>query len=644
MTRTKLRFRWFAASIMLLPTLASAQVTQFVIQSRQIYNDGTRYGHAGKYEQLNGYAVGELDPANPLNAGIVNLDKAPRNAQGRVEYRVDVRILKPVDLSKGNGTMLYDVVNRGRPLILGRGAGPEDGYTFVWSGWQGDIPMGGSVLGTSFPIATDNGQPIIGPSREEYVDIGTTTYTAALSYPAATMDRSQASLTVREKERDPRMPIDTWHYIDDRHIQIDYPGGGFDAGAIYEFIYPAKDPTVMGIGFAATRDVNSFLRFGSVDAAGNPNPLAVNGQPAVARAIIEGISQSGRFTRDYLWQGFNQDEQGRKIFDGAMPIIPGSRKTFTNFQFAKPGWWSKQHEQHLQPGDQFPFTYPTITDPVTGKTDGILAKCTATGTCPKLMHVDGEFEVWGARGSLLVSNGDPSGPQPVVMPANVRLYMVAGTPHGGAGTTVPTNMNTGICKYVNSSLSTYTGVHALLPALNAWVTSGKLPPASRYPSVTDGTLVLPDQVQFPAIPGVEYTGIYNYLHDTNYSVEPPAEGAQYRVLVPQVNADGIALGGIHVPQLQVPIATYTGWNLRAPGHAENEGCSSSGSFLPFAATKAQRLSSGDPRLSIEERYPTHGAYVSQIRHAAQHLVADGLLTRTDAQAITEEAANGTIGK
>jgi hypothetical protein len=660
---------WFAVFGLLIPTVAPAKVTEFVIESREVLFDGASFGHVGQYEMLRGYAVGELDPSLAGNAGIVNLNKAPLNAHGRVEYRVDVQIQKPVNLKKGNGTLLYDVVNRGRPLVTSR-VRLEDGFTLVWSGWQGGLTPNGVLLTAQFPIARNSdGTSIVGLSREEFVDIGLGTSMENLSYPAADMDPSLATLTVREKERDPRQPLDNtyWQYLNDSQIEITHPGAPYDAGAIFEFIYPAKDPIVMGIGFAATRDVNSFLRFEEEDSVGNPNPLMEDeessqwghhhrghgyyghhkkhGARVIKRAIIEGISQSGRFTRDFLWQGFNQDEQGRQIFDGAIPVIAGSRKTWTNYEFAQPGRWSKQHEDHLQRGDQFPFTYQTIKDPLTGEVDGILKKCTATHTCPKIMHLDGEFEVWGARGSLVVTDGNPSGPRDLHLPSNVRVYMVSGTPHGGAGTIIPTSPTYDICKNLLNPNGSLVVLNALIPAMNDWITYGKRPPNSRYGSVHHRhLLVRSDQAStgFPNIPGVTYNGLFNSIRVTDYSVVPPTEGEEYGVLVPRDDSDGNSLAGIRLPALEVPIATYTGWNLRAAGHAEDEGCSSRASYIPFAQTAAERLAAGDPRPSIEERYRSHSQYLWRFKKAAYKLVKEGYLLPEQAEDFVNQANGDAI--
>ncbi|GAA4738519.1 alpha/beta hydrolase domain-containing protein [Modestobacter marinus] len=614
---------------------------ELVIETREPLQDGELFGESGAYERLRGHVLGELDPDAPANAGIVDLDKAPVNDDGMVEYSVDIEIHKPVDADKGNGTLLYEAVNRGRQLMLGSVNGAdsllyEEGFTVVWTGWQGDIPGTETTLVGDFPIATDAGEPIVELVRAEFVDQGTGTWTGDLPYPAATLDRAVTGLSVRERESDPRRPIESWRYLDDRRIEVTSPGEPYSSGAIFEFIYPAKDPIVLGMGFAATRDINSYLRSGDRDSAGNPNPLGVG---SIDDTIALGISQSGRFLRDFVYQGFNEDIAGSRVFDGVMPIIAGSRKIWLNDRFAQVGWWSKQHEQHLQEGDQFPFAYGTVRDPLTGREDGILDDCTETDTCPKVVHVDGEYELWGARGSLLVTDGDPAGPRDLEQPAAVRLYLVAGTPHGGADRILPETEDRGICQQVNSPLGNSAVVRALLLRLDGWVAEGVEPPASRYGSV-DGRLLVPagqESTGFPEIPGVTYNGLYNHLAVTDYDAVPPITGAEYGVLVPRVDEDGNALAGIRLPAIEAPLATYTGWNLRAAGHAEGEMCPGAGSFIPLPETRSQRLDTGDPRTSITERYRNYADYVHQFSRAADALVADGHLRPEDAATMVAEA-------
>jgi hypothetical protein len=638
----------------LVPSVAWGAVTELVVTTRESPTfEGVEFGSSGQYERLIGFAKGALDPSDPLNAGIVNIDKAPRNEQGLVEYRVEIDILKPIDPSRGNGWLFYDVLNRGNKLansFVNRGGGGNNprlasdagtgflmnqGYTIVWSAWQGDIAAGDGRMVAEFPIATHGDEPIVGLSREEFIDAsGESPFAGNLVYPAADLNPDLATLTVRQNEMDERQtpPGLAWEYVSDSEISITRPDSDeFDAGAIYEFIYPAKDPIVMGIGFAATRDVVSYLRYAS-DAG---NPLKLGGHPYPRRAMGLGISQSGRFLRDLIYQGFNQDEAGRQVFDGAVPVIAGSRKTFTNYEFAAPGRYSRQHEDHLFPGDQFPFSYAEVTDPISGRTDSILAECEATDTCPKIMHFDSETELWQARGSLVVT--DTTG-QDLKLPKNVRAYFASGTQHGPAA-----EPSFGICQQLSNPLDYAPILRAVVVALEQWVDDGRRPPASRYGSADAGTLVPPESLDYPEIPGFTFDGLVNGLRLNDHSVQPPAEGEAYPVLVSKVDADGNAVAGIRHPLLEVPSATHLGWNLRAPGFAEGELCSTTGSYIPFAQDQADREAAGDPRPSLEERYESQGVYLNRVAREAARLVRQRLLLQEDADRILGAAAESGIG-
>lgn len=667
--RLKNIFFWFLSAMLLISNLGEAKVIEMVITSKESPTfEALNFGSVGPYERLVGYVRGELKPTDPLNAGIVNIDKTSRNIRGYVEYKVDVFILKPMDLKKGNGRILYDVLNRGDKLCtffinsgprgnnprlaadVGTGFLMKEGYTIVWSGWQcnysfpgesaGLPSAGGDRMFAHFPIATKDGNSLVGLSREEFIEKSNKSpFIGNLSYPAADIYPALATLTVRENQTDPRkIPKDlTWRYLNQWQIEITRPTG-FDGGAIYEFIYPAKDPIVMGMAFASVRDVVSYLRYGICDDLGNPNPLAPDGRPSVQKTLGMGISQSGRFLRDFIYQDFNIDENGRQVFDGALPIVAGSRKNFCNFEFAQPGRWSRQHADHLQPGDQFPFTYGVLTDPVSGRTDGILAKCQKTGTCPKIMHVDTDSELWQARASLVVT--DTTGVD-ITLPDNVRAYLFASAQHNAAWV-----MSRRICQNLSNPLDYRPFLRALIVALDEWVSGGVAPPASRFPKRADGTLVPPDRAstKFPYIPGVIYNGLLNGLRLTDYSVQPPIEGEAYPVFVSRVDSDGNGVAGILHPFIEVPTATHTGWNLRALGQAENELCSSNGSYIPFAKTRDDRLALGDPRLSIEERYPNHDNYVSKVAKAVERLVRERLLIEEDARIIIEAVTLSNIGK
>jgi hypothetical protein len=623
-----------ALVVLAVVTRADAQITRFevrVVESPAL--DGERFGSVGQYERLRGVAYGEVDPDDPRHQDIVNIDRAPRNARGHVEYSTTVEIYRPVDMSRWNRALYHTVPNRG-------GAGGDEpamrerGFAFVRVGWQGDLRANETNIVPFLPVARNrDGSPVTGRALEEFIfNDQQRASRVRLTYPAASLDPARATLTVRALQTSPRQaPADLrWSFVNEQEISIERPAG-FDGGAIYELIYEAKDPVVMGLGFAAMRDVISFLRYETADAAGNANPLAFAGLPREALSL--GISQSGRMLRDLLYLGFNEDTRGRIVFDGMHVDIAGSRKTFTNYAFAQPGRWQKQHEDHLYPGDQFPFTYTMLRDPVGGGVDGMLVRCSASNTCPRIVHSDGEAEIWQARSSLIVTDG--SG-HDVALPDNVRVYLVAGVQHGGGGG-VHTTPRAGFCQNPNNPLPLRDIRVALSVALHEWVAEDRAPPPSRFPTVGNGGLVAPHATGFPRVPGVHYSGSVNPLHLMDHSTIPPRIGPAYTVLVGKVDADGNMIEGIRHPNLAAPIGTYTGWNLRAEGFGEGDQCAGGGSYIPFAATRAERTAKGDPRPSLEERYADHAAYVQAVRSAADALVRDRLLLREDADDIVREA-------
>ncbi|MEQ1855341.1 MAG: alpha/beta hydrolase domain-containing protein [Longimicrobiales bacterium] len=631
--------RTLCAALSLAPLLlavgAEAQITRFdvqVVESPAL--DGERFGTVGQYERLRGIAYGEVDPGDPRHQDIVNLDHVPRNARGKVEYSTIVEIYRPLDMSKWNRAIYHTVPNRGG-ASGDEPAHRELGFAFVRVGWQGDIQPSETNVVPFLPIAHNpDGSPIVGRSLEEFIfNDQERVSRARLTYPAASRDPAKATLTVRALQNSRRAtPSDLrWGWVSDEEITIERPAG-YDGGAIYEFVYEAKDPIVMGLGFAAMRDVISFLRYETADESGTQNPLAWNGElPRVAISL--GISQSGRMLRDLLYLGFNEDTDGRIVFDGMHVDIAGSRKTFTNYAFSQPGRWQKQHEDLMYPGDQFPFTYSMLRDPIGGGADGLLLRCSASNTCPRIVHSDGEAELWQGRSSLVVT--DPVG-HDVALPDNVRAYLVAGVQHGGGGG-VHTTPRPGFCQNPNNPMPLGEIRTALSVALYEWVAEDRAPPPSRFPSVAHGGLVTPQGVGFPHVPGVNYSGSVNSLRLMDHSTIPPSAGPAYTVLVGRVDADGNMVDGIRHPNLVAPIGTYTGWNLRREGFGAGDQCAGGGSFVPFAATRAARTASGDPRLSLEERYADHAAYVQAVREAADALVRDRLLLRADADDIVREA-------
>ena len=423
-----------------VPPDALAKVVGFeVVKIESPAFGGRSFGSIGSYDRILARATIAVDPLDRHNAAIVDIGLAPRNAQGLVEATSEVEILRPTDPAKGSDKLLFEVLNRGRkpglalfndgpgkddladPANIGSGFLMERGYTLVWAGWQPDAPPGEGRLSLAVQTIPD----VTGLSVEEFVFDNTTNPVAAtLTYPAADADPGKAKLTVREREADERQaPIDLkFTFETPTKISISRPAG-FDAGAIYEFVYTAKDAKPMGLAFAVPRDVVSFLRQETADAQMRPNPLTGR---HFAKAIGFGLSQSGRYLRDFLYLGFNEDEAGRVVFEGLMPHIAGAKKSFTNYRFGQPGRNVTQHASHSYPGDQFPFTYPVLTDAVTGRTDGILALCLRANNCPKVMQTDTELEVYQSRASLVVTDtkGDA-----LDLPENVRTYLIANAPH-----------------------------------------------------------------------------------------------------------------------------------------------------------------------------------------------------------------------
>jgi Alpha/beta hydrolase domain len=451
---------------------------------------------------------------------------------------------------------------------------------------------------------------------------------ARLSYSAADLDPAHAKLTVRARAADLRTtPNDlSFNFEAPNRIAITRPAG-FDARAIYEFIYLAKDPKVMGLGFTATRDIVSYLRHETADTAGNANVLA--GQ--IDFAIGFGLSQSGRYLHDFLYWGFNTDEAGRPVFEGLMPHIAGGKKTFTNYRFSQPGRSPYRHNDTVYPGSGFPFTYPVTTDVLTGRTDGLLARCLAAANCPKIIKTDSEIEFYQQRASLVATDTQGNS---LAMPENVRLFLLSNLQHYALAS--DKSVLTRTCTFPTNPLNAGPPLRALLVALDAWIVTGTLPPASRYPSRDDGTLVepSPNKVGFPHIPGVNYTALTTRPTVLDFDTMPPAKGAPYPVFVPKTDADGRDIAGLHLPTLEAPIATHTGWNLRKAGFAEGELCHNDGSMLPFAATREERLKNNDPRLSLAERYPHQGDRAAAIARAAKQLVQDRLLLEEDVKLFT----------
>jgi len=664
-----------AAAALLAAPGAQARLTRITIDSVSPAFGGAAFGSVGTYERVVGTAQGELDPAAPGNAVIVDLALAPRNAHGNVEYAFNFYILKPTDLARGNDKVMYEPPNRGRKLFNGfarMGAGNDpasvadfadgflmpQGYTMVWSGW--DASAGTSSAGfnsvITLPVARNaDGSTITGPSFEYLVSAGAAS-SFAITYAPASLDTAQATLTHRVHLDDPpvAIPAGGWTYsADGKSISLLPAGTKFVPNDIYELSYTAKDPTVNGIGFAAIRDFNAFLRNAAADGAGTANPLAGH----VRRIYTYTLSQPARLLNDFTHLGFNEDESGRKVFDGMLQWIGAGDGINLNLRFSQPGRTERNRQDHLFAEGVFPFANVEQHDPVTGKTDSRFRRCLASNTCPLTMEIYSANEYWVKAASLLHTS--PDGKRDLPDAPFARNYFISGHQHG-----VGNGASKGVCQQLGNPLDSAPIQRALWMDLDQWVEAHAMPPASAVPTFRDGTLVPPDQasVGFPGIPGVTYTGLkttryrYDYgprfdqgimdidppVHSAPYE-DNPANGPIYPSFVPKTDSDGNDIAGIRLPAVSAPTATYTGWSLRA-GPQANDGCEASGQMIPFAKTATERLASGDPRPSIEERYPTHAAYVNAVGRAVDGLVARRLLLDDDAAAYKAQAAASTIGE
>jgi hypothetical protein len=660
----------FKATLAIVATLVwaipgQARITRLVVEHTEtLGQDG--------YQILTGHAYGELDPRLPLNAIITDLELAPRNVGGMVEYVATFTIVKPADMAKASGLLLYFVANRGRINLTGGGFladARKRGHVLAASGWQGDLAPAAGVETLLVPVAKNlDGSSITGPVLARFSDMPAHTATLPIlrggvagTADPASFYTSQAMLTRRTSEDGTIIPLRgaDWAFAD--CSEVSFPGkpdprkvclkSGFDPAYLYELTYTAKDPKVYGIGFAATRDLNSYLRYGNQDDTGAPNPL----RERITEAVSQGNSQSGNFLRSMIHLGFNQDETGRIVFDGSNPNI-AVRQQEMNFRFAAPSGAAGMYE----PGsDGVVWWEDTADDARHHATAGLLDRCRATETCPKIVETFGSSEFYNLRASpdLVGTRAD----RDIPLPSNVRRYYFPGVSHGGGPGDFDAEVrHQACCELTPNPNSSSETLRALQTALIDWVVKGALPPPSQYPRLDRGELVEPAQATmgFPAIPGVPFpdgilTKFYRYdfgprFHYNDLSgiitVQPPAIRQVLPTLVPRVNADGNEVAGVASVLHQVPLGTYTGWNTNASGINKGHIRTNTGAFIPFAKTKAERLASGDPRPSIEERYGTHEQYVAQVRAAAERNVRGRYLLQDDAERLISQAEASKVLK
>ena len=653
--------RLLAVLLVTLVTFGAAEagVTRLQIDRRETVLNGKPFGAAGPYEKLIGRVHFALDPALPQNLGIVDLTLAPRNAQGLVEFSADFYLLKPVDPSRGNGRLFYEAGNRGTKRILsayqdaanstdpttaaefGNGALMQQGFSLLWMGWQWDVPEGRMRM--AIPIATNNGQPITGWVRGNFIP-GANAASASvadrghLAYPVVAPANAEHRLIMRTLPTDTPREItrSTWRFTGPATVTLDR---GFEAGLIYDVIYRARDPRVIGVGLAGTRDIVSFFKHAS---AAEGNPL-----PGITRAIGWGVSQTGRFLRHFVYEGFNEDERGRIVFDGVFDQVGGAGRGSFNHRFGQQSRDQLQHFNILYPVDMFPFTDADQTDPETGVTDGVLRRATHSNTVPKFFHLLTDSEYFNRAGSLI--HTDVTGTRDIAPPPTSRIYFIASAPHiVGAFPPAPYADRDFVGRADMNTLVYTPVIRALFRALDRWIAEGVEPPASRYPLLSDGTLTTVTASGWPTIPGYQRPKspmtTYRLEFGPDWSkgivtIEPPKIGKAFVGLVPAVDEAGNDRAGIRLPEIAVPLATHTGWNYRRPEiGAPDRLASEIGSYLPLPKTRADRERTGDSRRSIAERYPSREDYVGRISLAAVALVEDGFLLAEDVTAVIQRAA------
>lgn len=644
------------AALVLPPAPARAEVERLEVLRREPVAEGRPFGLAGPYEKLAGRVHFALDPEHPANGRIVDLERAPRDDDGRVRFAADFYLLRPAQPGRGNGALFVEVPNRGGKAIVryfdqgaertldpttaadfGDGFLLRQGFTLAWVGWQLDVPREEGLMRLeAVPVRGKPQKGVEGLVRADHVfsqpsrlfPLG---HRDHRPYPVADREDPRNVLTVRDSRLGERRPISRQEWIFNQVAQeIRLLTGDFEPGKIYEAVYVSRRPVVVGLGLAAVRDFASYLRHGE------DSPVAVD------RVLGMGISQTGRFLRHFLYQGFNRDPAGRPAFDGLLIHTAGAGRGSFNHRFAQPSRDAHPFSAFFYPTDLFPFTGGVQTDPVTSRKDGLFASLEGSGDLPKVFFTNTGYEYWGRAAALthLRLDGEADFPPS----PNARLYHLAGTQHfvgpfppEPAGTRHPAN-----------PADFLPVLRALLLALDGWVAHGTEPPPSRIPTLADATLVAPAELAFPALstvavprqPHQAYRMEYGprFLDQGIIDQQPPEVGEPFPALVPQVDADGNELGGLRLPEIAVPLATYTPWNWRAPETgAPTELADFRGSFLPFAATPEDRRLTSDPRPSVAERYHSREEYLGRYTQAALALVEERYLLARDLPYLLERA-------
>jgi hypothetical protein len=700
------------AGILVCSTPLQARITKIVVDETvsPAFCKGAScasYGEAGQYEQISGRAFGELDPGDPLNKLIQDIELG-KDPDGKVRYVTTFVLTKPVGMAKASGLMWHDVPNRGRPLTIAT-AERAFGDVGLASAWQGDNAGMNAQLGTTVratmpvggnhwlqvPVAKNaDGSPVTGPVLGRIINRSgpgaqpLIVQTNPLPYLPASLDTSKAKLVSRDHEStqgvvtgEKSIASADWKFCGGGTFEAPLPlkqlpvhiclKGGFNPAKLYQVVYTAKDPYILGIGFAAWRDIASFFKYAAKDDFGTANPLAGR----ISSSITRGRSQSGNYLRGWLHLGFNQDEARRQVHDGMWPVIAG-RRIALNFRWAQPDGVQELY----QAGSEGPQWWTPYPDQMRGlPTRSILDRCVATKTCPKIIEHFGAAEIWFLKMGPEWVGTNPK--EDIPLPDNVRRYYVASSSHGGGAGGFDTSLpgfglstkplgcpgnNYGSAVLPANPLPHTEIVNALTVHFRNWVMRNTPPPASRYPTLGERQLVEANKAAmgFPTIPGLRPTapepGFINPVLDYDWGPQfdpndgsgvpsnaPPRIKQALKMLVPKVDADGNEIGGVPVVLHDAPLGTYLGWNVTAGGARpfhKDQICSYAGGMIPFARTKSERMASGDPRLSLEERYADHAGYVAAVRKAAANAAAQKFLLQQDADALIAAADASNVLK
>jgi hypothetical protein len=618
-------------AVMLAPTFVSAEVSRVEITARRDVAGGRSFGSTGPYEQIVGKLYFAVDPTNKRNLVIADLDKAPKNGAGKIELSADLVILKPRDANKGNGIALFDIVNRGRGVAFAKfnvpgtangAAAPDEygdgfllnrGYTIVQVGWEFDARREGAVR-IEVPAAAG----VTGMARATFIPTSNSpeaTVGDLVGYTSSDPASSENTLTVRDspQAKATTIPRAKWHLTAGNVVTLD---GGFEPGRIYELAYKATNPPVAALGFAAVRDAASWVKY-APDAA-----------VSAKYTFAFGSSQTGRFLREFLYDGFYTDERGRLVFDAVIPHLAGASGVNLNRR------WSIPTSLSSDVATIFPFSDMKQRDPMTGVEEGLLENARAGERQPKVFWTNTATEVWEKAAALETTTPDGSKDRP--LPANTRLFVFASTQHDPAR--FPSSVTNG--QLQDNPTDYIWAMRALLVAMEKWVRDGVAPPPSRYPRLQDGNLVRSTDVAFPNLPGVNPPRkVLPGARGVNSLVaKDGGAGTPLPLLVSQVDKDGNELGGLRLPDVMVPLATTAGWNFRKASIGGTHLLYPLlGSYVPFASTRAERERTHDPRLSIEERYASREQYLKQVQDAATSLVKDGYVLAEDVPSIVKRA-------